>query len=207
MIKEQQSAATVAVENVQLLWGPVYSWHIYLHICGVKLAGCLEYIMYFAKQRVEWAKSCVGCSLSPSWVCTCLHTALYVPFQQLLLPSNAFVLFVILCKYPECVFLHASVKADETGDNTLNEMLCHVFKLYYIINCGHRLTRSCLSRLESIHEISMLEKKVNLTFFLTEGWHSVGWKGFCPLPDVFACLSRLNVSHHQTSLNIKLPHL
>lgn len=36
------------------------------------------------------------------------------------------------------------------------------------MNCGHTLTKSCLSKLESVHEISMLEKKVNLTFFLAE---------------------------------------
>lgn len=112
------------------------------------------------------------------------------------------ICFVILCKYPECVcvvcacacvcvFLHASIKAvwslkarsDETSDNTLNEMLSFfsvsecMFKVYYIIRCGHRLTRSCLSRLESIHEIFMLEKKVNLTFFLTE--HGLAYKRVC----------------------------
>lgn len=57
MIEEQQGAATIAVENIVTIRACLQlTYSIYLHVCGVKLAGFLDSIINFPKRksRMSW---------------------------------------------------------------------------------------------------------------------------------------------------------
>lgn len=137
-------------------------------------------------QNWEWvklsdeAKSCVFAAVGAHHDRLHPPVCVLLPFQQLLLPSNGFILFGSLSYVniqSQCVCFKCCCQSYgkwwyiwqyKKGESlTIFFLFQNVFKVYYIINCCYSITRNCLPGRESIYGISILEKTVNLTVFLT----------------------------------------